>query len=88
MRLIRDKIMNTDAAAAAKTVMAVLDKIQHTDVNLQITSIGCLFVLICQRFDLSATDVLTAAANLMTDADTTRAEFRAAKALMQREWYE
>lgn len=78
--------MGADPKAIATTAMSVLDKLQRTDVNKQIVAIACLFVLMCRRFKLPASEVLAAADNLMTDVDTTRVEFKAAKKYMEKEW--
>jgi len=80
------RIANSDMRSAARTVMALLNLLQDVPADTQCVASAVLFLSLCERFDLHATDVLNYADNMTKKSGGySKANFEAVRAYMKNE---
>ena len=85
-RFVVDRFTNVDAGATAKTLMGVINDIQHATPDTQLAACAVIFLLACDRFRVDPRNALEIASNLIGDRVGDYTEFRAAKMYMKQEW--
>lgn len=85
-RFSRDRLMNVDHGAVASGVMRIVDALQNERQEVQVTSSGILFHLVCERFGLSPRETHTIVGNILNHSAGRRKEYTAARNYMHHEW--
>lgn len=83
-----DKLTNAPVQRTASCAFHMVDVMQdhYQDPGVQVNAAAALFLLLCERFQVSAQDAFTAAKNLMNHADGSRRdEFEAIRLYLKNE---
>lgn len=63
----RDRLMNAKRGDVANGCVNIFDKVQRFPKAIQLLSLACSFILLCDASGVPAQDVFTAGKNLMAD---------------------
>lgn len=83
--LDRDALNNADVGDVANCAMAIINATQDMRPQNQVTGLAAAFLLVCERFGVSAQDAFAVISNIMNHADGRRPEFAAVKQFMEEE---
>ena len=86
-QFIRDHMLNVNHQSVANAVMAIVDALQHTKTETQITSSGIIFLMVCERYGIKPREILNIVDNILNRHEGRRAEYEAARMYMKHEWY-
>ncbi|HWL80080.1 MAG TPA: hypothetical protein VNR89_03945 [Roseomonas sp.] len=86
---IYDKLVNAPRDTSAAATVLLIDRLQdfiEEHPGVQVVAASALFLMLCERFGVSAQDAFTAAKNLMNEHDGTLShEFKAVRAYLANE---
>lgn len=75
--MLLDKVRNTaDARTAGNAAMCVITAVQDLPADAQVHGITAAFTLLCERLDLTPSQLIEITSNLMDKANGYRPEFR------------
>lgn len=85
---VYERMVNASSRKAAECSLLILDKCQdyiESDNSVQVLASAAVFLLLCERFGVSAQDAFTAAKNMLADHDGRASDFRAVRDYVRNE---
>lgn len=84
---IYDKLVNAPRVETAHATLSVIDRVQdhHRNPGLQVAALAAAFLLMAERFQVSAQEAFTATQNLMNNHDGRAVEFEAVRLYLANE---